>query len=351
MASSRDTARFNVRVAASWLLLIVLFTVILRTLSFLFIPLCFAILLCYALGIPLDFLKRFHLPGFVRILLVVGIVLLLIFMLGKLVMLNVSSFQSQLPEYEAKFWEYANIILSRFDISQEQANEALDAFLSKIRQQDKFSFGGLVQSLSGSFFSFLGNVLWVVLFMTFILAERDAFTKRLVNQLGKENAAPILKSLQQINDSVQQYLGLKTLISFLTGALVTVVLTIAGVDFALLWGVLTFVLNFIPTIGSIVATLPPIAITLFQSGSVGKTIIIGILLLCIQFLVGNVLEPKLMGRGLNLSPLVVLFSLIFWGWLWGIPGMLLSVPLTAAIRIAMEQIDATKTVAVLISSK
>ena len=118
MASSRDTARFNVRVAASWLLLIVLFTVILRTLSFLFIPLCFAILLCYALGIPLDFLKRFHLPGFVRILLVVGIVLLLIFMLGKLVMLNVSSFQSQLPEYEAKFWEYANIILSRFDISQ-----------------------------------------------------------------------------------------------------------------------------------------------------------------------------------------------------------------------------------------
>jgi predicted PurR-regulated permease PerM len=187
--------------------------------------------------------------------------------------------------------------------------------------------------------------------MAFILAERESFTKRLVNQLGRENAEPILKSLQQINNSVQQYLGLKTLISFLTGALVTIVLTIAGVDFALLWGVLTFILNFIPTIGSIVATLPPIAITLFQSASISKTLVIAILLLCIQFLVGNVLEPKLMGRGLNLSPLVVLFSLIFWGWLWGIPGMLLSIPLTAAIRIAMEQIEATKTVAVLISSK
>jgi predicted PurR-regulated permease PerM len=350
MNSFTEPTKFNVTVAASWLLLIVLFTVILRTLSFLFIPLCFAILVCYALGIPLDFLKRFHMPGFVRIIFVVGVVLLLIFMLGKLVILNVANFQSQLPEYEAKFWEYANIILLRFDISREQANEAVDAFLSNIKQ-NHLSFGGLVQSLSGSFFSFLGNVLWVVLFMAFILAERDLFTKRLLKQLGKENAAPILESIQKINQSVQKYLGLKTLISLLTGALVTIVLTIAGVDFALLWGVLTFVLNFIPTIGSIVATLPPIAITLFQSGSIGKTIFIAILLLCIQFLVGNVLEPKFMGRGLNLSPLVVLFSLIFWGWLWGIPGMLLSVPLTAAIRIAMEQIDATKTVAVLISSK
>jgi predicted PurR-regulated permease PerM len=97
--------------------------------------------------------------------------------------------------------------------------------------------------------------------------------------------------------------------------------------------------------------VPPIAITLFQYGSIGKTLVVAILLLGIQFLMGNVLEPKLMGRGLNLSPLVVVFSLIFWGWLWGIPGMLLSVPLTAAIRIAMEQMDATKTLAVLISSK
>jgi len=350
MSSSKSVSQFNITTAASWLLLVVLLTFILQNLSFLFIPLCFAILVCYALGIPLDFLKRYHLPGFVRIILVVGLVLLCIFMLGKLVVLNVVDFQTRMPEYETKFWEYANIVLSRFDISKEQAIEAFQAFWGKIRQ-GQFSFGSLIRSFSGSFFAFLGNVMWVVLFMAFILAERDSFTKRLVAQLGKKNAEPVLESLQKINLSVQQYLGLKTLISFLTGALVTIVLTVFGVDFALLWGVLTFVLNFIPTIGSIVATLPPIAITLFQYGSIGKTLIIAILLLCIQLLVGNFLEPKMMGRGLNLSPLVVLFSLIFWGWLWGIPGMLLSVPLTAAIRIGMEQIDATKTLAVLISNK
>lgn len=350
MSSSQSVSKFNAITAASWLLIIVLSTVILRTLAFLFIPLCFAILFCYALGIPLDFLKRFHLPGFVRIILVVGLVLLLIFILGKLVVLNVADFQARLPEYEAKFWDYANILLSRFDISREQANEAIQAFLSKIKQ-NQFSFGSLIKSFSGSFFSFLGNLMWVLLFMSFILAEYDSFNRRLVGQLGMKNAEPVLESIGKINKSVQQYLGLKTLISFLTGVLVTIVLALAGIDFALLWGVLTFVLNFIPTIGSIVATLPPIAVTLFQSGSIGKTLVISVLLLAIQFAVGNVLEPKLMGRGLNLSPLVVLFSLIFWGWLWGIPGMLLSVPLTAAIRIAMEEIDATKTVAVLISSK
>ncbi|MBW2484139.1 MAG: AI-2E family transporter [Deltaproteobacteria bacterium] len=350
MPSSEIKARFNVIEAASWLAVIVLATVILRTLSFLFIPLCFAILFCYALGIPLDFLKRFHLPGFIRVILVVGLVLLLIFMLGKLVVLNAADFQARLPEYEAKFWEYANILLSRFDISRNQASEALQTFIGKV-QHSRFSLANLLKSFSGSFFSFLGNVMWVLLFMSFILAEYESFTRRLVGQLGSKNSEPVLESIGKINKSVQQYLGLKTLISFLTGALVTIVLSIAGVDFALLWGVLTFVLNFIPTIGSIVATVPPIAITLFQSGSIGKTFVIAALLLAIQIAVGNVLEPKMMGRGLNLSPLVVLFSLIFWGWLWGIPGMLLSVPLTAAIRIAMEEIDATKTVAVLISSK
>ena len=350
MSSYKSTSKFNVTEAASWLLVIILATIILRTLSFLFIPLCFAILFCYALGIPLDFLKRFHLPRFVRIFLVVGLVLLLIFILGKLVVHNVADFQARLPEYEEKFWDYANILLSRFDISRQQANEAIEAFLSKIKQ-NQFSFGSLVKSFSGSFFSFLGNLMWVLLFMAFILAERESFTRRLVSQLGHDDSEPILESIDKINKSVQQYLGLKTLISLLTGTLVTIVLTIAGVDFALLWGVLTFILNFIPTIGSIVATLPPIAITLFQSGSIAKTLIITILLLSIQFVVGNVLEPRMMGKGLNLSPLIVLFSLIFWGWLWGIPGMLLSVPLTAAIRIAMKQIDATKTLAVLISSK
>jgi predicted PurR-regulated permease PerM len=302
------------------------------------------------MGIPLDYLKRFKIPSFLRIFITIAIIMALIFMLGKLVSINIVAFQKQLPVYETKFWEYAGYILSHFDISQEQGKEMFDSFFSNFKQERLASLGGIVQSLSGSFFSFLGNLMWVLLFMVFILAEREAFTRRLVRILG-DRAAPVLETMTRVNQSVQQYLGLKTIISFLTGVLVTVVLWLFGVDFALLWGTLVFIMNFIPTIGSIVATIPPIAVTLFQSGSISKTLLVAVLLIVIQVVVGNILEPKVMGRGLNLSPMVVLLSLIFWGWLWGIPGMLLSVPLTAAIRIAMEQIDSTRTVAALISSK
>ncbi|MDX1775298.1 MAG: AI-2E family transporter [Desulfobulbales bacterium] len=350
MESSKTIFDFKVSKAAFWLLLLVLLTVILKTLSFLFIPLIFAILACYAMGIPFDFLKKLKIPGSLRILIITAIVLAVIFVLGKLVTHNVKQFQIQLPLYEAKFWDYAGKILIYFDISEEQGKEMIDAFFSNLKQKKFASLGGMVQNLGSSFFSFIGNLMWVLVFMIFILAEREAFTRRLIKKLGKQKAAPVLETMARVNQSVQQYLGLKTLISLLTGLVVVVILTLLGVDFALLWGTLVFILNFIPTIGSIVATVPPIAITFFQFGSIGKTIVVAILLIATQLIVGNILEPKIMGRGLKLSPMVVLLSLIFWGWIWGIPGMLLSVPLTAAIRIGMEQLDSTRTIAELISS-
>jgi AI-2 transport protein TqsA len=351
MESSKTIPDFKITTAASWLLLLVLLSIILRTLNFLFIPLIFAILACYAMGIPLDYLKRLRVPSFLRIFLTIAFVLALIFMLGKLVTVNITAFQKQLPVYETKFWEYTGQVLAYFDISQEQGKEMLDSFFSNFKQKRLASLGGIVQSLSSSFFSFLGNLMWVLLFMIFILAEREAFTRRLVRILGDDKASPVLETMARVNQSVQEYLGLKTVISLLTGILVTVVLWLFGVDFALLWGTLVFIMNFVPTIGSIVATIPPIAITLFQFGSISKTLLVAVLLIAIQVFVGNIIEPKVMGKGLNLSPLVVLLSLIFWGWIWGIPGMLMSVPLTAAIRIALEQIDSTRTVAALISSK
>jgi len=351
MESSKTIPDFKITTAASWILLLVLLSIILRTLSFLFIPLIFAILACYAMGIPLDYLKRLKVPSFLRIFLTIAFVLALIFMLGKLVTVNITAFQKQLPVYETKFWEYTGQVLAYFDISQEQGKEMLDSFFSNFKQKRLASLGGIVQSLSSSFFSFLGNLMWVLLFMIFILAEREAFTRRLVRILGADKASPVLETMARVNQSVQEYLGLKTVISLLTGVMVTVVLWLFGVDFALLWGTLVFIMNFVPTIGSIVATIPPIAITLFQFGSISKTLLVAVLLIAIQLVVGNIIEPKVMGKGLNLSPLVVLLSLIFWGWIWGIPGMLMSVPLTAAIRIALEQIDSTRTVAALISSK
>jgi len=336
---------------ASWLLVVVLLTVIMKTMAFLFIPLSISLLFCYALGIPLDFLQRFPIPSFMRTLLVILCIVAVIYLLGRLVSVNIKEFQGQLPGFEEKFWEYARSMLVWLNISPEQVREVYDSFLKSFSGMDLKPFGTLVQRLSGSFFSFLGNMMWVVLFMIFMLAERESFTKRIVKGFGKTRSESVLDALGRINKAVQDYLGLKTVISMLTGILVTLTLFVLDVPFAVLWGVLSFLLNFIPNIGSLIAVLPPVAIALFESGSFGKMFIVALVLVVIQTVVGNYVEPKVMGKGLNLSPLVVLLSLVFWGWMWGIPGMLLSVPLTAAIKIACEQLDSTRTVAVLMSGK
>lgn len=167
--------------------------------------------------------------------------------------------------------------------------------------------------------------------------------------VGEKKAEPVLAAADRITLAVQHYLGLKSLVSLITAIMAVVILWLFGIHFAILWGLLTFFLNFIPNIGSFIATFPPVAVALFQTGSPGKALVIAALLSIVQLGVGNFLEPKLMGRGLDLSPLVVLLALLFWGWLWGLVGMLLAVPLTAAVKIAMEQIDETRTLAVLMS--
>jgi predicted PurR-regulated permease PerM len=135
---------------------------------------------------------------------------------------------------------------------------------------------------------------------------------------------------------------------------VTVLLWIFGVKFFFIWGLLTFLLNYIPNIGSFIATLLPLAMATIQPEpefSLGKIVFLGACLILIQFSVGSVLEPRLLGQRLKLSPFVVFFSFILWGWLWGIPGMILSTPITATIKIVMENVEPLKPYAVMISSQ
>ncbi|MDA3972112.1 MAG: AI-2E family transporter [Desulfobulbaceae bacterium] len=336
---------------AAWLMVGVLSTIILKTLGFLLVPLSIALLFVYALGVPLNLMKKLKVPNGLRIILVVGGILGVLYLLGRLVSINVREFHEQLPHFELMFWQYASQLLDFAGLTEPEAREIYTSFIDSFSQADFKPVGVLVKNISGSFLSFLGNSIWVVLFMAFIMAGSDGFSQKIIEAFGKKKAGPINDARERINTAVQHYLGLKTLISACTGFLVFVALLLLGVHFAMLWGVLAFLLNFIPNIGSLIAVLPPVAITLFQTGSFGKAIAVACVLTGIQLVVGNVVEPKVMGNGLNLSPLVVLLSLLFWGWVWGIPGMLLSVPLTAAFKIGMEQVEATKPLARMMSSR
>ena len=183
--------------------------------------------------------------------------------------------------------------------------------------------------------------------MAFILAEATVFPAKLRAALGREDAD--LGRFVQITREVQHYLGIKTVISLITGILVGFWVWMLGVDFPLFWGLLAFLFNYVPTIGSILAAIPAMLLALVQFG-VGPALVVVLGYLVINVIFGNIVEPHLLGRRLGLSTLVVILSLLFWGWVWGPIGMLLSLPLTMIVKIMLENTDDFRWIAVLLGS-
>ncbi len=208
---------------------------------------------------------------------------------------------------------------------------------------------GRVMALAGQVLGGLGSLLadaFLVLLTTlFLLLEGVGLPAKLKSAMKHPEQA--LKGLGQIAHNINHYMGIKAATSLLTGILVALWLGWLGVDFAVLWGVLAFLLNFVPNIGSIIAAVPPMLLALVQPGPAAALwTLVGYLV--INNLVGNLLEPRLMGRGLGLSALVVFVSLVFWGWVLGPVGMFLAVPLTMALKIALDATPATRPMAVLL---
>ena len=198
---------------------------------------------------------------------------------------------------------------------------------------------GLANILSSTFI--------VLLITTFILLEATYFRRK----LRRAFADPVVEQrVATIMAELRRYLGVKTGISAVTGLLVGIWVAILGVDFAPLWGLVAFALNYIPNLGSIIAAGPPVLLALIQEG-VGLAVLVAIGYLVVNIVIGNFVEPALMGRRLGLSVLVVFLSLIFWGWVWGPVGMLLSVPLTMILKIMLENTDDLRWAATLLEGK
>ncbi|NPA12987.1 MAG: AI-2E family transporter [Aquificae bacterium] len=208
----------------------------------------------------------------------------------------------------------------------------------------------IFQFLSNSLISFgniLANAVFVIILVVFILLESDIFAQKLkIISQGKEKTQYLI---DEFLDSVIRYMKIKGVASVSTGLLAWGFLYALGVDFALLWGILAFLLNFIPTVGSIIAAIPPILITLIDKG-VGYALAVAVWYLIINMVIGNILEPKFLGKGVRLSPFIVLVSLVFWGWVLGTVGMFLSIPLTVIAKIAFELREETRWIAILMDS-
>jgi len=334
------------KIITACLVIVVIFIggVVLQQASPVLFPFFLAVFLSFILYPVQDFLTRIKIPKFLSIIFILLVTFTIIYLLGALFYSAGKTFATEFPKYGQKISTILISLQEKLNISPLNL-ETVDWS----KQLDLNKIGGLVVSSLGPFFSFISNLFLISIFLIFILAGRGKTQEKLKKSLNKKNASKVIEVVEKIDSQIQKYLVIKTIVSLFTGILVTIVLLIFGVDFAIVFGFLTFLMNYIPNIGSFIATAFPIIIAFFQFETIWPAFWIMVLLMSIQMIMGNFVEPKLMGRGLGLSPLVVLFFLFFWGWLWGIPGMILSVPIAAIVKIICSNIDELNIIAALMS--
>jgi len=323
--------------------------VMLLQLQSVLMPFVTALLLSIIFKPIIIWLREKRIPMVVSLFSVIIVFSLVMLSLAWLVFASADTFIQQLPKYEVKIAVIADnlessfiLLASRFHVS-----------VTEVRWTDALNMESMTTAITtglGSFFSFLTSTFMVVLFMLFMLASSGELSKKVRGAFPEHVADRLAVVIKVIDSKVRKYLVTKTLISLGTGLLTWLALLLLGVDFPLVFGFIAFILNYIPNVGSTVAVLFPFSLTLlqFETAAVPLLVILG--LGSIQMIMGNVLEPKIMGYSLDLSPLLILVALIFWGWLWGIWGMVLAVPLTATIKIIFENLDSLKPIAKLMNS-
>lgn len=209
----------------------------------------------------------------------------------------------------------------------------------------------MISGVAGTLAGIVGSAGIVLVYLVFLMVEQNSFDNKIANLARNPEREKRLRTIiDQISRDIRQYVWVKTLTSLATGGISYIVLSWVGVDFAEFWGFVIFLLNFIPTIGSLLGILLPSLLTLVQFETMSPFFIVFPILASVQFTIGNLIEPRLMGQTLNLSALVVILSLATWGSIWGIPGMFLSVPITAMLTIIFANFPQTRPVAVLLSA-
>ncbi len=303
-------------------------------------PLALAVFVA-AVSLPLlSWLRRLGAPIAVAIPLVMIVDATLVAFVGWVVLRTVTEFRIELPAYLIKAQRLESdvrALVGRYGIT------VPEDFYATLVQPDQLV--AAVTATARTFGSVLALSLLVLLYVVFVLAESVQLPSKIRAVLGP--GARALSAGADVLSSVQRYLVLKSLISLATGACVGAAAAVVGVDFALFLGLFAFLLHFIPTVGSVVAAVPGILIALLQLGP-GPALAYASAYLVVTILIGSILDPILTGQQLRLSPIVVLVSLVFWGWTWGPIGAFLSVPLTITMRMVMERVEALRPYAALL---
>ena len=284
-------------------------------------------------------LIRRKVPSAFALLAVVLGLMIIFSLVGVLIGSSLQSFSSNMPLYEAQMQIQLDVLTAKLTNL-----GIIDGKLGTLFNPSALmKYSATVLKGAGSI---LTNSFMILLIIAFMLLESTHFAKKL--EQAKGHGGTMLQ-IDEVFTKIKHYMAIKAVVSLVTGMLITLLLLLIGLDYAILWGFIVFLLNFIPNIGSILAAVPAVLLAFVQLGTFGA-LEIGVIYLVINIIIGSIIEPKLMGAGLGISTLVVFLSLVFWGWLLGPVGMLLSIPLTITIKIMLYSQDQTRWLAVLMSS-
>jgi predicted PurR-regulated permease PerM len=345
---------------------LVVIAIVLKELSSIFIPLVIAIFLFFVFSPLNTWLSNKKVPMFIITLLDIAITFGVLYGVGRIVVDSFFQFADGLPIYGEKLSNMVKVTTVSWGVTDPFFTEfSFDQLLAKLNLQN--IAGGIFSSTV----SLLGSILFVLFFFLFVLSGNEAIYKSIKHRYVFKKVHPELKKIKKnlqhkdssvdeqklldefqkerqlreeqleatfkkITEQIQRYIIAKVGVNLIAGIITTIVLSIIGIDFPIVWGLFVFLFNFIPTIGSAAALVFPVLFTLVQFDSVGTMLLVLALMAGIQTLAFNVAEPMILGKRLNLNPLLILLSVLVWGYIWGIVGMLLSVPLTAIIKIIIS---------------
>jgi AI-2 transport protein TqsA len=307
------------------------------------IPLVVSLIVVNVPEAMIERLERVGFPAFLAVPLAVGFIILALAGLVLIFLSQIDEFLAAWPRYFKRLQDLATSLLAGLG----------DDAVTRLRQQlGDLNLTNRISSAIGSAGGVFLNFLLVVLYTGFLLAQRGRIARRMIS-LGETHSdrAQTFKTLANISMGIRQYLFVKTVVSFFTGALSYVILKYLGVDFAEIWAVIIFLLNYIPSIGSVLGVIFPALLALVQFDTLEPFFVIVGVLAVVQIFIGNVVEPMMMGRSLNLSAFTVIVALMFWSAVWGVAGAFLAVPITAAFVILCRNLEGWQWVSVLLSNE
>jgi AI-2 transport protein TqsA len=310
----------------------------------LLVPFLIALFLALITVRPMLWMERKRVPTVLAALVIVTGIMLILSVVGTIVGRSIAEFTASLPSYQLRL----NAIID--DAVRFSADRlGIEGLPADVR--DMLNPGtamGLAAGFLNTLRGLLTNVFLIFITTIFMLLEASSIRTKV--EAAFENTAATLDKQRLFLQNMGRYLGIKTVVSLATGFLAWLLTWLIGLDFPLLWGLLAFLLNYVPTIGSIIAAIPAILLALVQLGP-GEALATLIGFVAINVTFGNILEPRIMGYGVGLSPLVVFVGLIFWGWVLGPIGMLLSVPLTMTLKLFLEFDESTRWIAIFLGSE